>query len=367
MSDEAARRERVTYLDRLKALGVFAVVLYHSHPPGEVASILVLYQLALFYFASGALYKEEYSRKPWTLARKRLKTLYLPFVAWNFFYLALHNVLFHLNVYSDKAGFNGSVSHLYPPAEFLSMAKYIVLGEGLEQMAGALGFVFTLFLVNIVFVAVSYLCLRAFDEGEWVRLLALAGLLVIGMSNQHVLTRPATVNTALVAASVFYMGFLYRRFEDRIPLNPYLAILAAGVLWKSVGGIDLAVNQYASAPVMIAGVAAGVYLNVYLAKGMGANRFVEYVGKNSFFVIATHFLAFKVVSLIEVYAYHQPAYMLAQFPVLISSGLWFLAYFVVGILLPVGAKFLVDRVKDLARPYVRGGFRAIARSSRPSV
>ena len=65
------------------------------------------------------------------------------------------------------------------------------------------------------------------------------------------------------------------------------------------------------------------------------NKSFAYIGMHSVSIIGMHFLCFKLISYIEVSFYKMDEYMLAAFPVLISSGLWWLAYMIAGITVPL--------------------------------
>ena len=52
-------------------------------------------------------------------------------------------------------------------------------------------------------------------------------------------------------------------------------------------------------------------------------------------IIGLHFLCFKTVSLMAVGAYGMKPYMLAAFPVLMTTGWWWIGYVAVGIAVPL--------------------------------
>ena len=69
----------------IKALAIIAMVVGHSRGPW-VANVY-LYHMALFIFVSGYFYNEKYSENPKELIIKRFKSLYIPFLKFNFFIL----------------------------------------------------------------------------------------------------------------------------------------------------------------------------------------------------------------------------------------------------------------------------------------
>ena len=74
-------------------------------------------------------------------------------------------------------------------------------------------------------------------------------------------------------------------------------------------------------------------------------RFLVYVGDNTLTILTWHFLSFKIVSLIIVYAERLPIERLAEFPVIndYTSRGWFILYFIIG----MGVPLVFTRVKYL--------------------
>jgi len=344
MSEAATHRKPC--MDVMKALGVIAIVLAHSDPPAFIGNFVSTYYIAIFFFVSGYFYKDEYSDDLGLLARRRIRSLYVPFVAWNLFYLALHNLFFRLGLYSSQTGYGAEVSRLYTLRDAAGVAFGVFTLRATEQMAGALWFLISLITVTAIFGGSSWLCRRLTRRyAEWLRFAMVLLLFAAGYLNQPWVTWPAFVNTSLVGVLVFYGGFIFKRIEDRIPVTAVLAGLAFALVVIGRGTVNMGANRYAG-PLTFAAVAgAGIYTNLYAATLLQANKLLNYLGRNTIFVVATHFLAFKAVSLVYVAVYGQPAYMLAKFPVISGGSGWWIAYFACGVLLPLGAKYLYDSVR----------------------
>ena len=77
---------------------------------------------------------------------------------------------------------------------------------------------------------------------------------------------------------------------------------------------------------------------------------ISYIGKHTLPIVILHLLAFKIVSYIGVLANGQELYLVAAFPVLYRGGLWWMAYTVVGIVVPLLLGQLYNKIKC----YVRG-------------
>jgi fucose 4-O-acetylase-like acetyltransferase len=327
----------------LRAFGVMGVIAFHAAAPAGLLVLVMPWLYAVFFCTSGYTYKDEYTLRPWILARKRFFSLYVPLVGWQLAYLAMHNVFFNMSILSDKAGFGTQVSRLYGPRQFYAMAKAILLMRSLEDMGGALWFVISLLTVNLLFCLVSVASTRLFGKREWTRVAMIVGLAALGASSQSIVTYPPRLNFSLFYIVFFYAGYLYRRWETHVPTGMYPAIISALVLFAGRGmvfvpGEGSPLGLTLTATVIL----AGVYLLVVVSKALGSQAFLEYVGRNSLAIVAMHFLAFKLVSLVIIRVEGLPSFMLGTFPVITGQNNWWLAYAVVGLLVPVAAKLVYD-------------------------
>ena len=335
--------QRVRWLDILRAFGVIGVILFHASAPTGLLVLVMPWLYAVFFVTSGYTYKDAYTLNPWSLAKKRFFSLYLPFVGWHFAYLTLHNVFFNMMILSDKAGYGSIMSRLYGPQQFIAMAKAILIMRGQEDMGGALWFVISLLTVNILFCLISVMGVRLFGGREWVRAAMVIGLAVLAATNQTVVTYPPQLNFSLLYVLFFYTGYLYRRWETHVPAGVYPMVLSALVLVAG-RGMEFAPGKGPATGLAVSAVVtmAGVYVLVLVSKALGSVTFLEYVGRKSLAIVAMHLLAFKLVSLVVIRVQGLPAYMLATFPVITGANYWWLAYSAVGLMVPLAAKFAYD-------------------------
>jgi Fucose 4-O-acetylase and related acetyltransferases len=339
--------QRIAYMDIAKAFAIIAVVIGHSGSP--VTHIIYLYHMPLFFFLSGYFYKDMYSKSPVTLLKKRLKSLYIPFVAWELLFLLLHNVFFKLSMYSDKVGYGTTGSHLYTTKEFIINAAKIIAFIGTEQLAGAFWFILSLFTVNILFVLTSYFSTKYIKNSEYFRFLVVFLAFTIGnIATYYGFNLHYQLNISFVALFIYYIGYLYRKIERRIDFNSYLLVISflSLIISSLYGSIDMVNNKYLSPSFLIFNSLAGIYLNIYFAKKIISYKMnytlLDYIGKNTFTIMALHLLSFKLINIIQVNMYNLPFYMVAKFPVIDGANGWWLLYSACGLFLPIGVKYTVD-------------------------
>lgn len=271
----------------------------------------------------------------------------LAFCCRGLFYLAIHNLLFRSGLYSSLAGFQGRTSSLYGNADFARAGARILAFAGTESLGGALWFLPMLFAAEVVFVGVSWASTRfPLRWREPVRLTGVALVVLIGWRGQ--LDLPILREGALVAVFAVYAGTLARRSIDRIPWRGYIAMLGLLLLAALGGTVDFGGNRYAGLWQLVTVTLAGAYVNFYAARRIEDNRLLRYVGRNTIFILATHFVAFKLVSMAVIATTGYPEYGHAESAIQ-AGGLWWVAYFVVGMAVPTAVKYGLDVFYDFMR------------------
>ena len=135
----------------LKALGIMLMVLGHSGNTLHANDFIYMFHMPLFFIASGYCFKEKYLSAPRQYLYNKIKGIWWPYVKWSLLFLLLHNVCFHLHLYSDLYGWKEYVSHLYTPHEFLHLAKCVVFKmNGHEQLLGGYWFMNALFFGSLI-------------------------------------------------------------------------------------------------------------------------------------------------------------------------------------------------------------------------
>lgn len=327
---------RFGYVDVARALGLAAIVFYHASPPDSVRHVLLSYGLGLFFVISGYLFKDTYSQRPLEYVWKRFRRLWVPYVGWGLFFLALHNVLLRIHVYSTSTGFQGQATQLYGISDFMRQGLRILAFSGTEQLGGALWFLPMLFAADAFFVSISWLSTLVPARGAELLRFALVSLVFgIGYVDQAVVRLPFLPNGALVAVGAVYVGYWLRRFDSRLRWRWYAALACAGLLAIAGDAVDFGGNRYEGILLFFAVTAAGAYANFYVARKLESSRLLNYIGQNTISVLALHFLAFKLVSFALIQSGDLSLVRLAE-PA-IPGGWWFIVYFCVGLALPVAA------------------------------
>lgn len=346
------KQDKVKYMNIAKALGIIAVVLGHSGV-SNIEHFVNLYHMSLFFFISGYFYKDKYSDNPKLLIKKRLLSLYKPYLLYELLFLLMHNFFFKINIYSLKFGFPQRLIQPYNKINFIKAFLSILLFAGREPMAGVFWFFACLFFVNIIFCILSYYINKIFTKNiEYIRATCIILLFVIGnLATKYGMNIPR-FNNSLVMVLIYYMGYMYKRYESRISCkNTYIAVISAILLIVNslYGDVAVGNNNYLSPDFLIFSSALGIYLNIYISKVIESKNMLidifDYIGKNTVTIMALQFLSFKLIAIIQIKIYSMPEDMLAKFPVISGSNGWFILYTIAGVFIPLSLCLLWGKLK----------------------
>lgn len=350
--------KRNCLMDIMKGLGVIAIVVGHANQ-GEVSHFVYLYHMPLFFFISGYFYNDAYSQSVEgiiTLIKKRIKSLYWPYLKYSLVFLCLHNLFFKIHIYGEDVLYGDKIIHPYTIEEFIKTLLKVLLFASREPMGAIFWFFTVLFFINIGFSIIGFISYHLSSNQrtrEYLRFsLVLASFMFGNVLTYLGVTIPRFNNT-LVMVIVFYTGFMFKKYEDKVDTkNKYIAgFCLVGLLFNMLyGSVAVNTNHYLSPDFLLVNMALGVYVNYYcsyvIANHETARKAISYIGKNSIIIIALHFLCFKIVDLLQIYLFDLSIDKLASFPMINSGGCWWIVYTFVGLIIPIMIQFIKDNINN---------------------
>lgn len=195
------------------------------------------------------------------------------------------------------------------------------------------------------------------EKLSWKRHACFAVAFVAGAECCHLgVKSPYCLWQYLQICGIFYVGHLFRHHENLLVSTKQRLACAAlaftlipvatkyGLMARLQAG-----NINNENPLVLLFVATVGCLGVYSLSALLARtpvrRIMECIGNYSFSIMALHFLSFKIVSWLVCMAEGLDVSRIADFPVITSSGGWWIAYLVAGIALPMLATYITMRIK----------------------
>ena len=370
-------RERDLTIDLIKGMGIILMVVRHARAP--YSDIILLFHMAIFFIASGYLYngskiKDIKSLKNFII--KKIKSLWVPQFVFSTIFVIFNNVFIRLNIYTDKPEFllvdGPEVAYRrlavhYDIIESIKQIVKAVFFQCTTQVGGAFWFFQTLFIVLIIYAIVDLILSRLVNENTQRIIKGILGIILL-LIGYYCCLKGLMLKGLSRVLSVYvliYIGENLRNISRRITgiesslyKEILMVVLSAGMLLvaQSYGNIDLSSNSIEN-PIFFLTVSLlgwfllyGISALLLRTKCIAVNA-ISYISVHSVSIIALHFLCFKLINVIVVFMTGQEKYMIASFPVLMYSGVWWLAYTVVGICIPLALNFVfwrgIKSLKDL--------------------
>lgn len=351
---------RSKLLDNMKGLTIALVVLAHSGFP--YSQFICLFHMPVFFIFSGYCHRDFYSENLKNIVlftKKRLKSLYVPYVFFNLLLIFLHNAFYRLNLYTDNplyiksdtliAGFRHI--GIYSVRDFVYHTVLTVGFVDGEQLAGTLWFLRTLFEVSILYVLLDLIArkLKKYREG-FIAVITLSIMLtgyILNLKGIHIITG---LEDTCYYFIFFVMGVFLHKWNIQKVIPDAAAVIISAV-WLLISYQllvhSIVTNTYSPAFYISNGCMGGILIKGLVGMLMQTpiTGMLEYMGRNSLHIMLWHFTAFKLVSFCYIKIYDLPMYYLASFPVL-RIEYWWILYFVVGVILPLLGVCLVNTTKE---------------------
>jgi len=336
-----------------KGIAIILMVMGHARCPEYIYNMILMFHMPLFFIMSGYCFKEKYIDQPKDFFYKRMKGIYWPYIKWSLFFLLIHNICLHLNIYNENYGFNGKTSKLYELNDYLSHgAQILTKMGGHEQLLGGYWFLKSLFFGSFIFYFT-----RKYIPNIKIGIILLILLTVILSFFQIKIPYFAIGARETFAAFFMMFGHYYRTNNYKIEYNKYFNIVAllfitlGSFFWHASLTSFTYLQVFPYAVSAIAGTLVIFNVSHYFEsrKDRLVVRFLDYVGNYTYNVLTWHFLSFKIVSLLLIALYGLSIEHLAEFPVIESLAHkgWWIVYLIIGAGVPIVWTYYYHQIKDL--------------------
>lgn len=379
-------RSRDLTIDLIKGIGIILMVIRHARAP--YSDFVLLFHMAIFFIASGYLYRKEQITDISSLGKyiwRKIKGLYKPYWVFNVIFVLCNNLFLYINVYTDNAEIltaygieSGTqvLGNVYSLPDTLFMLVKTCVFLGFTEMGGAFWFFQTLFIASVGYALMDFVI--CFANGRFLKftinrniIQAAAAVSLLGTGYLwYCFDIPvSSIGRACTVYCLLYVGNMIKQFrvmekifcyKDKaeqlsvfrtavIILMSFMILLAA----YPNGTIGLSANKIENpAFFLIASISGwmmlyGVALLLQRLSFVG-NKAIAYISIHSVPIIALHFLCFKIINAVVVIVTEQKKYMTAAFPVLMHTDAWWIAYAAVGIGIPLLLDWMVRKIRSLA-------------------
>lgn len=324
----------------MKGLAITGVVIGHLGF-WSIEVLMNYWHLPVFFFVSGYFRKRKHIDNPISYVKGRIKRLIIPF-----FLFGTASVLAH-NILCSNGIIGGETRNLVETLHCLE--NVFVRFQAFEELTGTLWFLPTLFFVSVLTIlAVSAVKLcgsRRYEFGGLICVVGCAGV---------ILKLPAIYfmwHNMILCGLVFY-GYVCSKYKlENIIKHPVVVavsgiLILGGFIFKGYVGCQISSINAISLwhPVLFLSGISIVYFISDLIKDKSVGLYFSRIGEHSFAIMALHFTAFKLVTMIH----HQfdPDVQLSSFTTSKVDLLWWSPiYLLCGVAIPIICSGVYGKVK----------------------
>lgn len=303
---------RYEWLDIIKAICIISVVVFHIAYKSKITVINTiwnyldnlsgLYKVTIFYCVAGITLNNEKLKDTFNFLLHKFKKLYLKVIAIGFGAVLLHNAFINIGFYKIGFSYSGKIMNLYCIKDFLVNTIYTLFLGNREVILGAFWFVYSLIICFIMLGCIEFIVnrIKFIKNKRECRLFITFILMFISiLLNEYFNINIPRFSNSLVG--LFLLDFTNWLFNSgKLEYKNIYLLIASIILFLYApfyGAIAMNTNSITSPYFLIIVIFAALYLILHLSKKMENKKYsipLKYIGKNSFSIMAFHFLGFKI-------------------------------------------------------------------------
>lgn len=333
----------------MKGIAIIGVVVGHCVLSSWIENFVNQWHLATFFFVAGMCFKDKYVSQPKLYIKRRIKSLYAPFVEFGLLYLVLHNFLYWIHCAGNAYTFREMGCELF---------NLTIRLTSNEPLMGAMWFCPALLFTSIIMLFTQASINKALNNKQGGVVLAILVFIVGYTAIQLRIKSPYCIWQYMVLSFIIWMGYWFKRYvkADKWNTMTHIAIAATGftlialaTYYGFMARLQPAnINKENAIALLLIPALAGVsvYSLSALLNKTNMKQALAYIGDHSFSIMALHFLAFKAVNLAQIKIYGYDIKRLADFPVIrYETWIWGGGYVAAGVTIPLILALAYNKVK----------------------
>lgn len=333
-------KNRNEIIDILRGFAICLIVLGHTQFVGT--SYIYLFHVSVFIIASGMFFritKVQTFKDLLIYIKRKILSLYVPYVIVNLLFMLLNNVLIKTNVYSFE------IHQYYGIMDFAKNGIKILCFRGVTELAGATWFLHLIFILTVSYASISFILLKIFNTKINIIKIAQGIISLILLMIGFILTKvpyKEFLSIYIISMNCYWLLYVGELFNDiqkhlqktKLKLLIVLGSILALFLLNQVGIIEISKNMYTSPLFFIVCSIIGwvllYYISIIFSRFTNIMKPIKYLGENSLQILLFHFVGFKVVNIIIYLFVSHDLKHLSSFPTAMG-GAYCLLYFIFGI------------------------------------
>lgn len=355
--------KRLDWIDACKGILICTIVLMHIDSSfwsqnllgNYISNLTSLYKVSIFFCIAGLTISDERLKNTKNYIWGKVKGLWIRIVIIGLLAVLFHNVLIHIDFYSIGMDYKGKIMNVYSATDILKQSILTLVMANREVITGPMWYANVLFMALIILALIDWFVRTIIKCGNarMIRFGITLGLMLTSsmMTNVFDFTIPRFNNTLTAVFLIDLCQLIYREFGCKFNNKGIFAFSILILLNLPLYGQLSLTNNYFKDPAFLVMVAVcGMYVLYFIAQHLreGIKRIFVYIGKQSFWIMALQFTAFKVGSVFL------NLFMEVDVNSLVptAESIWLLVYYLlVGTFLPCLIGNCIDKLKQ-AKGYI---------------
>lgn len=303
--------KRLDWIDACKGILICTIVLMHidfsfwsQNLIGTYISDLTsLYKVSVFFCISGLTVSDDRLKNTKNYIWAKVKGLWIRVVIIGLLAVVFHNTLIHIGFYSLGMDYKGKIMNVYSIKDILKQSILTLAMANREVITGPMWYANVLFMALIILTLIDWF-VRAIIKCDNARMIRF-GIALCLMLTSSVLTNvfnftiPRFNNTLTAVFLIDLCQLIYREFNCKFN-NKIIFAFAFLVLLNLplYGHLSMTNNYFKDPAFLVIVVVCSMYVLYFIAQHLTgwSKRIFVYIGKQSFWIMALQFAAFKAGS-----------------------------------------------------------------------
>ena len=363
------KNQRNQIIDAMKGILIILVVLGHTYN-NFTYNFIYLFHVGLFFVLSGYCFSQKYTdsfSSLWELFMKRIKSLWIPYVFYNFVFLLLQNIWLKVGFLTSDETYFSYEPFLKDgyclPITIIDAVKAIIKSfffMNSRPFAGGLWFLGGLFYVTFMYVSIQFIMRKLKIEKFHIVisiLFLLTGWLIekVGLIEKLLILKQVAI--ILISEVLFCIGTYVRQyihlqnFKALTYCAGFFLFLVIIFILSAFGSVSVASVHIVNPLFYLTAIMSGGGLLICLLRllnSINANSiisFFSFIGNKTIPILALHPICFKLITVIQWKVYGGDKIVLSMYPVWKNSIPWAMAYLVIGVTIPLLLVFPFSKTK----------------------
>ena len=294
-------------LDYLKSFGMLLVTAGHCGVPG--GGIISLFHMPLFFFLSGYMF---HWRPIKEFVKKKILSLYIPFIIYEIIFLLLRNIFLKMNFYCKE-----SWSWMQPLVSITQIKTeliHIVLFDNVDELLAPLWFCTALFFASLAYCIIYRLKYKSKIEMLCILFVLGFAIKISGVNIALSINFQNVLSVVMVAIFFYGLGNIFREldgfnylvkiFRGKVVvfIISILLLLSSYILGLRGGMLTLSYNNpFLFFIASLCGIISSYILMTWFYEHNILVKVFALMGRNTFHIMALQFIGIKFSSVIISY------------------------------------------------------------------